>query len=384
MFPKNSESNVLEDADVLAFYKDINPENGDIIEQIQAYNELEDMGLLEHDSFANRTLLLSKLVGGKEQKVWGEYYYVNQNVTIPELFNKATSIPLTKNEVINLIDDLTKTYLSTLLKVGGSQRIVSQNNKVPLRFTDEIGAHFNPRYTEIKFYNYGDWRFGYFGVFCAETVFHEFSHLLDATRHHKTNIDAHDEKFVKILESVLLRYKDWIEERYNRNNLINQIVLNSELMKSWSESKDFFISQELLKKKSETEAIAQIRKQKAQDLGFKDDEIPMGYLVEQENEILIDYFIKALTKYKDLGKDIPLVNKTRKNIIDNRINSVFTKEQVRVIQKAIEFSDVESIIEVGMLEQNRLQKIVDSANSKMQNILSGFSNMTNSGRIITQ
>jgi hypothetical protein len=384
MFPINSTSNVLKDSKIVEFYENLNSENRIIIEQIDSFNDLEDLELLNADSFVERTILLSKLVGSKPLKVWGEYYYVNQNVTIPELFNKATSIPLTKNEVINLIDDLTKTYLSTLLKVGGSQRIVSQNNKVPLRFTDETGAHFSPRYTEIKFYNYGDWRFGYHGVFSAETIFHEFSHLLDASRHHKTNIDSHDDKFVKILESVLLRYKDWIEQRYNRNNLINQIILNSELMKLWSESKDFFINQELLKKKSETEAIAQIRKQKAQDLGFKDDEIPMGYLVEQENEILIDYFIKALTKYKDLGKDIPLVNKTRKNILDNDINSVFTKEQVRVIQKAIEFSDVESIIEVGMLEQNRLQKMVDSANSKIQNILSGFSNMTNSGRIITQ
>lgn len=362
MFPINSESNVLESQDIRDYYISLKKDNEYLIEQIDAYNDLEDLELLSDDGFVKRTKYLSKLVGAKEQKVWGEYYYVNHNVKKPVLFSKATAIPLTKNEVIKLIDDLTVRYLDLLMKVGGSNRIVNQKNKVPLRFSKEKGAHFNPNYTEIKFYEYGDWRFGYNGVFCAETVFHEFAHLLDAKRNHRTNIDAHDEIFVRKLEGVLSDYEIWIEERYNRNNLINQILLNSELLNLWNRDKSFIISKnENIKEKIDSDVKDLIRED-LESSGVKDDKIPLSFIFNENDNDILNLVIENLNEYKKTYRDIPYLNRTKKQIKDNGFETILTHKQTSLLMDSLMNLDSSIYTKLGysIFEEDRVRSSIEN------------------------
>ena len=88
--------------------------------------------------------------------------------------NKAMSIPLTKNEVALLIDDLKKKFAKNLK--------ANKTENVNLVFSTTIRGHANNVSKEIVLPKLGDWRFGYTDQYSAELVFHEFSHLLDYGR----------------------------------------------------------------------------------------------------------------------------------------------------------------------------------------------------------
>ena len=67
-------------------------------------------GLIEEYLYLKKIEMLCLLSGRDIDRVWGEYSLVQQITKQPVLMNKAMSIPLTKNEVSLLINDLTLKY----------------------------------------------------------------------------------------------------------------------------------------------------------------------------------------------------------------------------------------------------------------------------------
>ena len=359
MFPVNSETNVLENSDFVADLIAKNGINKYLIEKVLAINDLEEMDLLTDELFMERYYLLLQISGHKKQKVWGEYEWVSDNANIPIYYLKALSIPLTKNELINLLDMLIDRFQNKL--TSGSKSIKSFGNKVPLRFSDESGAHFNPTKVEIKFYRYGDWRFGYFGVFSAETVFHEFSHLLDANRVKYQNILAHDRMFVDWLEIVLNDFSWWINQNYKMNNHINQILLNSKALLDWNANKISFFEEDKSKLKKFEQEFEEVKKRKAQELGIRENEYPLNVILDLEKDVVINVIIETLTRYKEIGLKLPLINKTRKKIKEEGENTILDKEQLFVLSDAMNYFKISDILpqELGMIEQNKMRTILE-------------------------
>ena len=71
-------------------------------------------GNIDESLYLKKIELLCILSKRDVEKVWGEYNIVQQITSQPVLMNKAMSIPLTKNEVAILLDDLKKKYFIKL------------------------------------------------------------------------------------------------------------------------------------------------------------------------------------------------------------------------------------------------------------------------------
>ena len=382
MFPVNSDSNVLDDYGFVADLIDKLPINEEKINRVKEINEIERNSDLPDELFMERYYLLLQLAGHKETRVWGEYDWVSSNANMPVLFNQAISIPLNKKEVVSLIDSLTKKMWDKISTNKG--RLEQWNKKVPMRFNNEISAHFNPNTGEIKFFNYGDWRFGYFGVFCAETVFHEFAHLLDSSRISRKNILAHDDMFVDYLEMVLNTFRIYIKTKYNVNNHINQILMNSKLMQLWSfEGKRFMAEQENMISESK-KRFEELEKKEAQELGLKENEYPLKLILKEEQDEVLKYTFNILTQYKEIGRSLPQVNKLRKKIKDNGENTILDKEELSLLFDAYNYVRLYDVVEdLGMMEQSKMKSILENFKASLEGMKRGVLDSTyrDSGRI---
>jgi hypothetical protein len=382
MFPVNSDTNVLEDINFVNSLIDKLPINREKINRVLEITEIEKNNDLPDELFMERFVLLLQLAGNKETRVWGEYDWVSSNAKNPVLFNQAVSIPLNKQEVVKLIDLCTQKLWDKITTNKG--RYEKWNKKVPMRFNNEISAHFNPNLGEIKFYNYGDWRFGYFGVFCAETVFHEFAHLLDSSRIARKNILAHDDMFVEYLEMVLNTFRVYIKSKYNSNNHINQILLNSKLSNLWSvEGKTFIAQQESMISESK-KRYQEFEKQEAEKLGLKENEYPLKLILNEEQDEVLRYTQDILTKYKEIGRSLPQLNKLRKKIKDNAENTILDKEELSLLFNAYDYVRIFDIVEdLGMMEQSRMKSILENFKASLEGMKRGLIDSSNkdSGRI---
>lgn len=382
MFPVNSDTNVLDDYTFVADLIDKLPINEGKINRVKEITEIERNSDLPDELFMERYFLLLQLAGHKETRVWGEYDWVSANAKMPVLFNQAISIPLNKQEVVALIDLCTKRLWDKITTNKG--RMEKWNKKVPMRFNNEISAHFNPNTGEIKFYNYGDWRFGYFGVFCAETVFHEFSHLLDSSRIARKNILAHDDMFVDYLEMVLNEFRVYIKSKYRVNNHINQILMNSKLMQMWSfEGKNFIAQQESMISESK-KRYAEFEKQEAEKLGLKENEYPLQLILKDEQESVLKYTFDILTKYKEIGRDLPSVNKLRKKIKDNGANTILDKKELYLLFDAYNYVRLYDVVDdLGMMEQSKMKSILEQFKDGLEGMKRGVidGGYKDSGRI---
>lgn len=383
MFPINSDTNVLEDEFFVSNLIKKIPSNKSHIERIKEINSYEMFDEdISNELFMERYYLLLKLTFSKEKKVWGEYDWVSQNAKKPVLFLKAMAIPLSKVAVVKLIDDLTDRFFDRL--VGSKRRLELRGKRVPMRFNDDRSAHFNPRFTEIKFFNGGDWRFGYNGVFCAETVFHEFSHLLDSARGKKTNILAHDQLFVDYLEMVLYEFRIWIKTKYKMNNHINQILLNDELVLQWEIDEKQFLQNLKNEKKEIQKNLLRYEQEKAKEKGLKENEYPLDLILKEEQETILNYVFDILTRYKEIGRNIPVVNKTRKLIKDNGQNSILDKQQLDVLVDAMNYVNMNEIVSnQSMLNQSKYKQILRSFLLDLEGFKRGVisRNLPESGRI---
>ena len=281
-------------------------------------------GFIDESLYLKKIEMLCLLSGRDVEKVWGEYSIVQQITKQPVLMNKAMSIPLTKNEVSMLIDDLTLKYKMHLK----ANRI----EKVNLVFSTSIRGHAKDISKEIVLPRLGDWRFGYKDVYSAELVFHEFSHLLDYGRavvqkYGKTDIHKHD--FVRILDKMLETYSKFIEGKYIPSRQREQILNNSELLVDFHANRDDIEAND---KEQELKQIAEKNEQIKNILseaGISEDNFPIHLLLKEDGESKLNYLQYVIANYE---KSTPISLQLKENIKLLRENLIAEKSNLNKIQ----------------------------------------------------
>ena len=284
----------------------------------------ETKGLIDESLYLKKIEMLCLLSGRDVDKVWGEYSIVQQITNQPVLMNKAMSIPLTKNEVALLMDDLTLKYKMELK--------ANKIEKVNLVFSTTIRGHAKEVSKEIVLPRLGDWRFGYKDVYSAELIFHEFAHLLDYGRvkvqkYGKTDIHKHD--FVRILDRMLEKYSKFIEGKYIPSRQREQILSNSELLV------DFHVNREDIEEKDKEQELIQLAEKNEKtkntllEAGLSEDNFPIHLLVQEDGENKLKYLEFAIANYE---KTTPMSLPLKENIKSLRENLSSEKSNLNKIQ----------------------------------------------------
>jgi hypothetical protein len=306
-------------------------------------------GLIEESLYLKKIEMLCLLSGRDIDRVWGEYSLVQQITKQPVLMNKAMSIPLTKNEVSLLINDLTLKYKMELK--------ANKIEKVNLVFSTSIRGHAKEVSKEIVLPRLGDWRFGYKNVYSAELVFHEFAHLLDYGRikvqkYGKTDIHKHD--FVRILDKMLESYSKFIEEKYIPSRQREQILNNSELLV------DFHANREEIEVQDKEEELKQIAEKNEQikntlsEVGLSEDNFPIHLLLEEDKENKLNFLEFAIANYeKSTSISLPLkenIKLLRENLISEKSN--LTKIQINLLVSALDKSKLNDyLLKLPLMQQ---------------------------------
>lgn len=284
----------------------------------------ETKGLIDESLYLKKIEMLCLLSGRDINRVWGEYSIVEQITKQPVLMNKAMSIPLTKNEVALLMDDLTLKYKMELK--------ANKIEKVNLVFSTSIRGHAKEVSKEIVLPRLGDWRFGYKDVYSAELIFHEFAHLLDYGRvkvqkYGKTDIHKHD--FVRILDRMLEKYSKFIEGKYIPSRQREQILSNSELLV------DFHVNREDIEEKDKELELIKIAEKNEEiknillEVGISEDNFPIHLLVQEDGENKLNYLEFAIANYE---KTTPMSLPLKENIKSLRENLSSEKSNLNKIQ----------------------------------------------------
>ena len=264
--------------------------------KVEAIEELELLDLSDDKMYLEKIILLQNLANGVKddaQRVWGEYSLVSQITKEPVLMNKAMSIALTKDEVADLIADLNKNYSKEI-------SYISSKNKVGLIFSVTDRGHARNDTFEITLPKLGDWRFGYTGVYSAELIFHEFSHALDFNRTMGSNVHRHD--FVNILDKMLIKYKDFIEERYIPINQRKQILENNSKLVYFHHNKKEIEKAEREKENEELKQKELSQSEIYATIGLTDNSFPISYILGDNADIKKSYLKYALNSYKDKAR----------------------------------------------------------------------------------
>ena len=263
-----------------------------ILSEIIEIENQELKGNIDESLYLKKIELLCILSKRDVEKVWGEYNIVQQITSQPVLMNKAMSIPLTKNEVAILLDDLKKKYFIKLK--------ANNTENVNLIFSTTIRGHAKEVSKEIVLPKLGDWRFGYKNLYSAELIFHEFAHLLDYGRvkvqkYGKTDIHKHD--FVRILDNMLLEYKSWIESKYVPVRQREQILNNSELLVDFHVNREEIESQDKERELLELAEKEKLSKQLQSEAGVSEDSFPIHLLMQEDRENKLNYLQYQLLKH---------------------------------------------------------------------------------------
>lgn len=311
--------------------------NDDLMEELETLNDLDELGTLTDKGFMRRVEILLKLGGKKKKKVFGEYDIVQQYVKEPVLMNKAVSIPLTKEEAIDLVIDLSKRYQDKLMKVRGVPYVIKQTDGIlPIRFKKDIGAHADPNLIEIALSEKGDWRMGFGGVYSAETIFHEFAHVLDFSRPTFSNVTAHGKDFVHLLEIILNDYRDWIEERFDFEYHVDQIMHNSQRINDYlsKENSAEGFGSKIVEMVEEVEKEKKVKENIKERLGITDTDFPLRAIMKDGEDVKIDFALFAIKDSLSKAKSKPLIE-ARKKLRKEGIDSIFTKEEIEALSSAV-------------------------------------------------
>jgi hypothetical protein len=329
----------------------------------------ETKGFIDESLYLKKIEMLCLLSGRDVERVWGEYNIVQQITKQPVLMNKAMSIPLTKNEVSLLIDDLTLKYKMQL----NANKI----EKVNLVFSTSIRGHAKEISKEIVLPRLGDWRFGYQDVYSAELVFHEFSHLLDYGRvkvqkYGKTDIHKHD--FVRILDKMLETYSKFIEGKYIPSRQREQILNNSELLV------DFHINREEIEANDKQEELKQIAEKNEltknilSEAGISEDNFPIYLLLQEEGENKLNYLEYAIANYeKSVPISLPLkenIKLLRENLSSEKSN--LNKIQINLLVSALDKSKLNDyLIKLPLMLQLKSASILRKFSDEVRELSRG-------------
>jgi len=290
--------------------------NDFFLEKIRSIEDLEELDIADDSLYLDKIQMLQKVAFGsfKETKrVWGEYSLVSQITKQPVLMNKAMSIPLKKEDVADLMDDLNERYKKTI-------KLIAPKGKIDLLFSVTTRGHHAGGRNEIVLPKLGDWRFGYTDLYSAELIFHEFSHALDNARIKygaRGKSDVHKHEFVQILDSVLLDYSDWINSKYNPIIQRQQFLTVNEKLNYFYENQK--IIEYNLTKKEREESLSKKEKQDElyKQVELNDNSYPLSYIIgSDENQIKKNYILYLLDDLKKKG-----ISPTQKNIL----NAILTK-----------------------------------------------------------
>jgi hypothetical protein len=283
--------------------------------------------------------------------------------------NKAMSIPLTKNEVSLLIDDLTSKYKMQLK--------ANYIEKVNLVFSATIRGHAKEISKEIVLPKLGDWRFGYKDVYSAELVFHEFAHLLDYGRvkvqkYGKTDIHKHD--FVRILDNMLETYSKFIESKYIPSRQREQILSNSELLV------DFHSNREEIEAKDKEQELKQIAEKNEQvknillEAGISDDNFPIHLLLQEDGENKLNYLEFAIANYeKSIPISLPLkenIKLLRENLSTEKSN--LNKIQINLLVSALDKSKLNDyLLKLPLMQQLKSAALLRKFSEEVRELSKG-------------
>jgi len=306
-------------------------------------------GLIDESLYLKKIEMLCLLSGNDVDRVWGEYSLVQQITKQPVLMNKAMSIPLTKNEVSLLINDLTLKYKMELK--------ANKIEKVNLVFSTSIRGHAKEVSKEIVLPRLGDWRFGYKNVYSAELVFHEFAHLLDYGRikvqkYGKTDIHKHD--FVRILDKILESYSKFIEGKYIPSRQREQILNNSELLVNFHANREEIEAED---KEQELQQIAEKNEQVKNilsEVGLSEDNFPIHLLLEEDKENKLNFLEFVIANYeKSILMSLPLkenIKLLRENLSSEKSN--LNKIQINILVSALDKSKLNDyLLKLPLMQQ---------------------------------
>ena len=329
----------------------------------------EIKGSIDESLYIKKIEMLCLLSGRDIERVWGEYSIVQQITKQPVLMNKAMSIPLTKNEVSLLIDDLTLKYKMQLK--------ANKIEKVNLVFSTSIRGHAKDISKEIVLPRLGDWRFGYKDIYSAELVFHEFSHLLDYGRvkvqkYGKTDIHKHD--FVRILDKMLETYSKFIEGKYIPSRQREQILNNSELLV------DFHANREEIEVQDKEQELKQIAEKNEQiknilsEAGISEDNFPIHLLLQEDGENKLNYLEFAIANYE---KSTPISLPLKENIKFLRENlsaekSNLNKIQINILVSALDKSKLNDyLMKLPLMQQLKFATILRKFSEEVRELSKG-------------
>ena len=341
----------------------------ELLAEIIDIENQEIKGSIDESLYLKKIEMLCLLADRDVERVWGEYNIVQQITKQPVLMNKAMSIPLTKNEVGLLIEDLTLKY-KMQLKANNIE-------KVNLVFSTSIRGHAKEISKEIVLPRLGDWRFGYKDVYSAELVFHEFSHLLDYGRvkvqkYGKTDIHKHD--FVRILDKMLEMYSKFIEGKYIPSRQREQILNNSNLLV------DFHINREEIEARDKEQELKQLAEKKQEmknilsEAGVSEDNFPIHLLLQEERENKLNYLEFAIANYeKSTPVSLPLkenIKLLRENLSSEKSN--LNKVQINLLISALDKSKLNDyLIKLPLMLQLKSASILRKFSDEVRELSRG-------------
>jgi len=341
----------------------------ELLAEIIDIENQEIKGFIDESLYLKKIEMLCLLSDRDVERVWGEYNIVQQITKQPVLMNKAMSIPLTKNEVSLLIEDLTLKY-KMQLKANNIE-------KVNLVFSTSIRGHAKEISKEIVLPRLGDWRFGYKDVYSAELVFHEFSHLLDYGRvkvqkYGKTDIHKHD--FVRILDKMLEMYSKFIEGKYIPSRQREQILNNSNLLV------DFHINREEIEAQDKEQELKQLAEKKQEmknilsEAGVSEDNFPIHLLLQEERENKLNYLEFAIANYeKSTPVSLPLkenIKLLRENLSSEKSN--LNKVQINLLISALDKSKLNDyLIKLPLMLQLKSASILRKFSDEVRELSRG-------------
>lgn len=315
-----------------------NSENDYLMEKIASIEDLEELDLVDEQTYISKIKMLQKIATGGRLKdeeiprVWAEYSLVSQITSQPVLMNKAMAISLSKIQVKELLDKLNEKYNARI-------RRFKTDGKISLIFSPTLRGHQTSARNEIVLPKLGDWRFGYTDRYSAELIFHEFSHALDTPRTSKGSVrgksDIHKHDFVRLLDMVLVDFSDFINEHYVPSNQREQILTNNDKLLVFYQNKDK-IELELRKKENiEMEQKKSTQKDIYSSIGLSENSYPLTPLLSENEERKIEFLIWSLNQQiKEMNnKEVQLA----KSIITKLQNKeyILTKPEILLLANTV-------------------------------------------------
>lgn len=360
--------------------------NSNLLEKIDAIEISEDLmkdigEYIDDDLFLQKVELLQKVAEFKNPKrVYAEYGSVANITNQPVLMNKALSIFLNKEQVLGLIQDLSQKYKNVIsnIRYGNINNLFKENNYVvPVVFGKTERGHADSDKFQIVLPKLGDWRTGYKNLYTSELVFHEFSHILDSDRRKtisgKANFDVHRHEFVDILDSVLIKYRDFINERYS-TQMFRDMILN---INTWMD--EFKITYEerirsiKLQEKNRRESIQEMKEEENSSLGITENSFPLNVILTDNKLDELNFLLFSIEK--SLNKNIPDYQKSplltsRIKILDAidgvEDNIMFNKDEMNMVKNAVNDSDINNWI--SLLPNEKQVKLLNPINEFKQQI----------------